>query len=717
MNMECKEFLSRLEGVKQTSGGWEALCPAHEDMRPSLSIARGDDGRILVSCHAGCSTSEVVSAMELKLSDLFPEKPRRMPPKQRIIASYDYRDLDGNLVCQKVRLEPKGFYQRRPGPDGAWTNNLNNVGRVLYKLQDVKGHILLGEGPLFLTEGEKDADALQKIGLLGTTNIEGALKWNDRYTETLRGADVVVIADKDDVGRKHSNMVAGKLYGTAASVKVIELPDRNGKTVKDTADWIAAGGTREELLKLAADVEKYSGENKSVILDARDYMAMAVSCLETDSYPHLKRYRECWYVYEDGCYREVPDENLKGGVRRFLEKAILFSADGNVVKPSQRIVTETTEALKSICILPQTIEPPCWLKKGMPDPKCLISFKNGLLDLETDVLQPHSPDLFSMNCLQHDYDPSAGCSEWLKFIKEVSHAEEDWEAALQLWFGYNLVPDTSQQKMMLFVGPPRSGKGITCRILQAVLGKHNYVNPTLHSLGSSFGLAPLMGKLAAICPDAHVGRGTDAVMVMEQLKGIIGEDSVSINRKYKVPVNVKLTARFTASVNELPSFPDASGSMKARIIVLPFRDSHEGKEDRGLFDRLATEVSGISNWAMAGLKELQETGSLIQPESGMEIIEDFAALSSPVLSFVTDWCVINEEETVTCSDLYGAWSGWCEKNGHKRSSRNRFGVSLKAAFPQIERVREYSDGTRPWTYKGIGLNTSAENFTTCVNAH
>ena len=87
-------------------------------------------------------------------------------------------------------------------------------------------------------------------GFSATCNPGGAGKWQDGYTETLRGADVVIIADKDKAGRDHAQLVAGKLHGVAKSVRVIELPDVNGKPVKDAFDFFAAGGDAGQIGEL-----------------------------------------------------------------------------------------------------------------------------------------------------------------------------------------------------------------------------------------------------------------------------------------------------------------------------------------------------------------------------------------------------------------------------------------------------------------------------------
>jgi hypothetical protein len=76
------QLLQRLELVKKSGSGFSARCPVHDDHSPSLSIKEGDDGRVLVHCHAGCPPQEVVAALGLTMPDLFPAngKPRRPPP-------------------------------------------------------------------------------------------------------------------------------------------------------------------------------------------------------------------------------------------------------------------------------------------------------------------------------------------------------------------------------------------------------------------------------------------------------------------------------------------------------------------------------------------------------------------------------------------------------------------------------------------------------------
>lgn len=242
--MTAKEILTRLEGVKPEGKGWKARCPAHDDKKPSLSITEGSDGRALLHCHAGCTPADICSKLGLKLADLFTGKAKRNGGKAAIVASYDYRDEAGKLLFQVCRFHPKDFRQRSPDasqPDG-WLWKTRGVRRVLYRLSETLAAIQQGE-VVHIAEGEKDVVALVEHGFAATCNPGGAGKWQNSYTATLNGAAVVIVADKDTAGRTHAADVAAKLQGVAASVRVIELPDTDGKPVKDAADYFAAGGT------------------------------------------------------------------------------------------------------------------------------------------------------------------------------------------------------------------------------------------------------------------------------------------------------------------------------------------------------------------------------------------------------------------------------------------------------------------------------------------
>ncbi len=242
-------ILSRLEGVRKAGKDkWQAFCPIHENPpdghKRSLSIARAEKGTPLIYCHS-CgkeATPAILEAIGLNGKGVFapPKKGRSKSGKLfNIIATYDYLDALGKLLFQVVRLHPKDFRQRRPNGKSGWIWNLNGVSRVLYHLPE-----LLAADPsawIFIVEGEKDVENLRGIGLVATTNPGGAGKWSKLSDDSvLHGRRVAIIADKDAPGLAHSQDVAPRLYGKAAVVKVINLPDGevDGWPIKDVSDWL-----------------------------------------------------------------------------------------------------------------------------------------------------------------------------------------------------------------------------------------------------------------------------------------------------------------------------------------------------------------------------------------------------------------------------------------------------------------------------------------------
>ena len=249
--MNFAEILARFPDAKKSGNGWTVKCPAHDDGTPSLSISEGNDVRTLLYCHAGCDPKDICAKRNLTLADLYADNPERNGHAKRIVAAYPYPDASGNVLFEVVRFEPKDFRQRKPdaaAPDG-WTWNTKGVEKVLFRLPEILRDIASGKF-IFICEGEKDALVLAELGISATCNPGGAGKWQDSFSETLRGCDCVIIADKDAPGRAHAQLVAGKLHGLAKSVRVIELPDVDGKPVKDAADFFAAGGDAGQIGEL-----------------------------------------------------------------------------------------------------------------------------------------------------------------------------------------------------------------------------------------------------------------------------------------------------------------------------------------------------------------------------------------------------------------------------------------------------------------------------------
>ena len=253
MSFTIADVLEQLEGVKATGKNkWQARCPAHEDNKPSLSVGTGGNSKVLLKCFAECEYKDILKALGLDNGKAtHTAKPQ---PGRKIVRTHDYQDEDGNVLYQVVRFEPKDFRQRRPDGNGGYQWGLERVRRVLYRLPELVA--AEQQTPVFICEGEHDADSLAELRLTATTCPMGAGKWRTEYTPFLKDRNVAILPHTDEPGRKHAARVAAELLGTAASVKVIELPGIPAPG-NDVTDWLNAGHIKEELLYLVEQAEAY----------------------------------------------------------------------------------------------------------------------------------------------------------------------------------------------------------------------------------------------------------------------------------------------------------------------------------------------------------------------------------------------------------------------------------------------------------------------------
>jgi hypothetical protein len=237
----------RVTGTGRTRA---AQCPHHDDRHASLSITEGMS-RVLVRCHAGCDTDDILADLGLARRDLFDEAgglargvwtPWRDHCPCAPIATYDYTAEDGRLLYQVVRGQHKEFAQRRPDASSGsgWRWSLGDVRRVLYRLPRILA--APPQYPIWVTEGERDVHALEGAGEYATCNPMGAGAWRDEYAEALAGRDVLIVADRDVPGRVHARRVLASVQSAARSTWVVEAA-----TGKDAADHLAAGHTVTEV--------------------------------------------------------------------------------------------------------------------------------------------------------------------------------------------------------------------------------------------------------------------------------------------------------------------------------------------------------------------------------------------------------------------------------------------------------------------------------------
>lgn len=784
--------VSRLATGRTTAKGIRTRCPAHDDNEPSLDVDRGRDGTVLLSCRSNhCSAQDVVSAIGLTMSDLFPsghgsqprsatfghkkEKKRHATIEDAARAShwsvtdgrydarvttYVYRNTAGTPVGCVFRFDFSDGRRkqiRRARHDGdAWINEDMLPPKPLY----LADHVAAAEPDqlMLVAEGEKCVDALVELMLNATCSSGGAhAPLADTDWSPLKGRHVIILPDHDKAGQRYGVAAAAQARAAgAARVAILEIPglDYGG----DVFDWIESRRTAGQkdaaiaaeldgMLPTAVEVTHAGAGTQEgsdadaqpdaatdgpdhehgyrlghpdpasgrLVISPRRTLPTALAFLR-EHYEHLGQstlldYAGCLWAWRGNRYGEVEEGHLQQQLFPWLHAAMRPIKDresGDIVladfEANPGTVCGALKSVRATTHLPASTPTPSWLGSGEPPfpIRELLPCKSMTVHIPTGNIIAPTPALFAFNALDYDYDGTAADPvRWIAFLEQIFEADTESLNLLQEWLGYCLTGDTTQQKMLLLVGPRRSGKGTIARVMTRLVGAGNVVGPTVGSLGGAFGLQPLLGKSLAIVSDARFA-GDNVSTVVERLLCISGEDSISVDRKFLGAVTLKLPTRFVFLTNELPRFTDASTALAGRFLVIKLRKSFYGTEDLGLTDALLAEIPGILLWALLGLHRLRERGRFVEPTSSRAAINDIEDLSSPVRAFVRDRCVIEAGRRVSAATLYAAWQNWCLSDGRNTpTTKQVFGRDLQAAYPSVDRRR--GTGLEPF-YDGIGLN-------------
>ncbi|MGY4467328.1 putative DNA primase/helicase [Bradyrhizobium sp. LB9.1b] len=609
----------------------------------------------------------------------------------------------------------------------------------------------VGAARQVIVVGDDDCrDALETVTERAIVSWASVTDWS-----VLSNKNIIIWPDADAPGLGTANEIAAILVGLGATVRVMDVtgdgpPKGWGATdaIRDGWDkarldqfmretvrpWTppkppaekpangatpAAGSvmqvgppTRVRDFDAVEFRRQLRADGDAPILDPRDPMPSARTLLAdrftADGLPSVHHYRGTFWRWTGSCYRDADTDSVQAQIWRYLDGAKRYGKEGETIdfQPNRGEVENVAAAFRAVCNLPGDVEAPAWLggAQGEP-PQELLPVRNGLLHLPTGRLSRPTPGFFCMNASDVTFDSRAPePREWLHFLDMIWPDDPQSIETLQDVFGYLLSSDTSHQKIPLIIGPKRSGKGTIARVLTALLGQDSVTAPTLASLATNFGLAPLIGKSVAIVGDARLSGKVDQSAIAERLLSISGEDSITVDRKFQSAWTGRLGVRFVVMSNELPRLSDASGALTSRFVVLTMTRSFYGREDRGLGNRLIAELPGILNWAREGYLRLRRLGYFQQPDSARDAIEELEELSSPISAFIKARCVVTPGLQTSASAMFVAWRDWCEANGRREAGTvQSFGRDLRAAVPGLQITRPRVDGAQVRCYEGIKL--------------
>ena len=413
----------------------------------------------------------------------------------------------------------------------------------------------------------------------------------------------------------------------------------------------------------------------------------------------LRYYREDWSEWNGKCYQELSTQDLKARIARFVD-------DESERKVSKSFDASVMEALTGRCLVPADAVQPVWIGNRFQAKKAghVLAFENGWLNFDAFLkgecveVKPHMPALFTQVALPYDFDPDAKCPKWQEFLDHNMESDADRIAILQEFSGYCFIWDTKRHKFLLLEGEAGTGKSTFTDVINALLGESNVSHVPLEAFGQRFALYTTMGKIANIV--SEIGE-LDSV-AEAQLKAFTSGDPMDFERKYRDTISVKPTARLILATNNRPRFVDRSDGIWRRLILVPWNVVvSDEKRIYGLGEQIVREeLSGVFNWAITGLKRLQEQGDFTKSEIVQVAINEYKLESNPVKVFLSENYSEGTGEAKV-HEVYNNYKDFCEDGGYRPLNMANFGREVRRLFPKVLKVRRQNNGIRYQVYAGM----------------
>ncbi len=395
-------------------------------------------------------------------------------------------------------------------------------------------------------------------------------------------------------------------------------------------------------------------------------------------------------VYQDGSYQANGEAVIRGWVEdRHLQET--------GASPHHHLVNEVVQAVKRRTYVSRKIFNP-------PGKLCLV---NGVLDVETLRLSPHSPDVRFTLQLPVAYDSEATCPRFLRFLEEVLPEQEARET-VQMLGGYLLMPGNWLQVAFMFEGAGNNGKSTLIGVLAALLGHDGVSSETLQSLSMNrFAAASLWGKLANICADIPSTPTRDTGV----FKMAMGGDPMRGEKKFQGAFTFVNEAKLIFSCNELPQINDRTYAFWRRWVILPFTEDFTGREDRDLSEKLRKELSGILIWAIKGLELLRRRGQFSKGKSAEALMEEWRRRADSLYWFVQECVERGPNEWVAKADFYESYATFCEEHDLTKKKPEAVGKELPQHVPQVrgQRMRIGGKQVRGWGGLSLRAGESGES--------
>ncbi len=704
-NLQCFKISKRYGDKAQCK------CPAHDDKQASLSITKGGKCTLFY-CHAGCSLKSILDAVGLKEKDTFYDRTSyRRDWKAyvegrenlKIEAVYHYVSIiTGKYTFTKIRLQGKkilyGVLRDDRFSYGLPRNTPRKSLKAIYGDLTAVQKAIEDNKPVFIPEGEKDADTLTRQGYTAFT-YGGVNDWQEDFKEVLKGAIVYILADNDGPGKQVAQRIFSDLEGIAKERKII-VPMPNIPKA-DITDYFNSGKKKEDfekLLKNAAPGIPKEIESPRTLLEALTCIN-AVERFETNDKGFGALFAE---IFKDKHrYNPSRKDFMMYDGKRWVDDTEGLSARADAKLLSDALLqygsnlgnADYVKAVTALCnirnrnnMLQDSRDVYYFSNEQLDVEDYLLNVKNGTLDLTSDkpVFMKHSPDMLLSKICNVNYDPTASCKEWKKFLNEIMQNDAGKIRYLQKIAGLSLTGNTVEETcFILFGSTTRNGKSTFCETLIYLLGDYALtmkpeslaVKQNLDSRQASGDIARLAGCRFCNASEPPKRMLFDTAL----LKSLLGRDSITARHLHQREFSFVPKFKLVINTNYLPTITDDTVFGSGRINVISFDRHFEPQEqDKHLKDKLKqeSELSGILNWCIKGLQLYRQEG-LKPPAAVQQATEAYRTDSDKIGNFIKE-CLTKTGKNSSVKNIYEVYGRWCEDNGFGVENKGNFMAELKS---------------------------------------
>lgn len=308
-----------------------------------------------------------------------------------------------------------------------------------------------------------------------------------------------------------------------------------------------------------------------------------------------------------------------------------------------------------------------------------LNCENGVLHLDTHVLDPHSPDQLHTKLVHAEYDPEAQGPNWGAHIARFI-PNKRVRRQVRRDLGSAMVGGTLEERLPIWYGTGANGKSTTSTVIQNLLGKYaQRAAPDL--LVKSRGdrhpteVADLAGSRVVFSIEADEGKRLAEALV----KDLTGGDIKKARYMRQDFFEFKQTFTIFLLVNHKPVITGTDEGIWRRVNLIPFTykipDAEKRPQDEVIAE-LGTENSAILNWLVAGLDDWNADRRWKAPEV-IQATANYREEQDALAGFLEACCEFKPTYEVTVKGLYGAYTQWCERGGERALSKRRVGDLLE----------------------------------------